>query len=49
MRHLITIACLLAAILFYSQGSPAAPVFLILGMVFEGAFWMRIVRRKRLK
>lgn len=49
MRHLITIGCLLAAIVFYSQGSRAAPLFLVLGMVFEGAFWMRIVRRKRLK
>lgn len=49
MRHLITIGCLLAAIVFYSQGSAAAPLFLLLGAGFEGAFWMRIVRRKRLR
>ena len=47
MRHLITIACLLAAIVCYSFSSPAAPLFLLLGLGFEGAFWMRLVRNKR--
>jgi hypothetical protein len=49
MRHLITIGCLLAAIVSYSFSSAAAPLFLLLGFVFEGAFWMRIVRRKRMQ
>lgn len=47
MRHLITIACLLAAILFYALGQAPAPLFLLLGAGFEIAFWVRIVRRKR--
>ena len=47
MRHLITIGCLLAAIFFYSRGAAPVAGFLLLGLAFEGAFWIRLLRRKR--
>ena len=47
MRHVITIGCLLASIVFYALGAHSTALCLLLGFVFEGAFWMRVVRRKR--
>lgn len=44
MRHLITIACLVAAIILYAAGSKPEASFLLLGVAFEGAFWFRLMR-----
>jgi len=43
LRILITIACLLAAIACYAIGVPAGGVaFIVLGIIFEGLFWLRV-------
>ena len=49
MRHLITIACLIAAILLYAAGSKPEAGFLLLGVAFEGAFWFRLTRGWRMR
>lgn len=53
MQHLITLVCLVAAIvlyyasLYYDSGFRfAAAVFITAGMVFEGIFWMRLFRKR---
>jgi hypothetical protein len=46
-RHLITIACLLAALGLYAVGSKAGAVFLVLGAACEVAFWVRLARARR--
>ena len=51
-RHLLTVALLIVAVMFYALGSSplagsAAAVALLLGATFETAFWVRVVRRKR--
>ena len=46
MKHLITFACLLVAVAFYALGmSTGAVMFAGLGMLAEGAFWIRLLRR----
>lgn len=47
MRHLITIGCLLAAIIFYAMGDKPTAGLLLLGAAFEAAFWFRLVHRRR--
>jgi hypothetical protein len=47
MRHLITIGCLLAAIVLYAMGDKSIAGLLLLGAAFEAAFWFRLVRRRR--
>lgn len=49
-RFIITVLCLLAAISCYLFGAPTGgALFLILGMVFEGVFWIRVFRRTKVK
>ncbi|MFA6231140.1 MAG: glycosyl transferase family 39 [Rhodanobacter sp.] len=46
MKHLITLACLLVAVGFYAMGmSTGAVIFMGVGMLAEGAFWIRLLRR----
>ncbi len=46
MKHLITLACLLVAVGLYAMGlSTGAVSFVGLGMLAEGAFWIRLLRR----
>ena len=47
MRHLVTIGCLLAAIILYAIGDRSTAGLLLLGLAFESAFWFRLVRRRR--
>ncbi|MES2758963.1 MAG: hypothetical protein V4693_16440 [Pseudomonadota bacterium] len=47
VRHLITAGCLAAAIALYSFGSRETAALILLGVVFEGAFWYRLVRSKK--
>jgi hypothetical protein len=47
MRHLITIGCLLAAIILYATGDKSTAGLLLLGAAFESAFWIRLVRSRR--
>jgi hypothetical protein len=44
-RHLITAGCLLASLGFYAAGLTSIAAFLVLGMAFELAFWVRFLRR----
>jgi len=45
-RIIITLFCLLAAIACYVIGIPIGGVlFLVLGIIFEGVFWLRLFRR----
>jgi len=47
-RVVLIIACLFAAIACYVFGVPAGGVvFLILGLIFEGLFWIGIFGRKK--
>lgn len=47
-RTLLTIICFFAAIACYIFGIPAGGiVFLILGLVFEGLFWLGIFGKKK--
>lgn len=48
MKHVITLLFLMIAIVFYALGA-AGPgtVFLVIGALAEGAFWLRILRRKK--
>lgn len=42
-RHIITVFCLLAAIAFYTIGAARPAILLLLvGLLFEAAFWLRI-------
>lgn len=46
MTHLIALACLLVAAGLYALGlSTGAVSFVGLGMLAEGAFWIRLLRR----
>jgi hypothetical protein len=47
VHSLVTFGCLVAAIGFYGAGATSTAAFLVLGVVFEGAFWMRLLRRKQ--
>ncbi|KKO09071.1 hypothetical protein [Pseudohongiella sp.] len=47
-RILIALAFLFAALMCYSFGLPAGgAIFLILGIAFEGAFWITLFGRRR--
>lgn len=46
-HSLVTLGCLVASVFFYSVGDTSTAVCLLLGMAFEGAFWMRLLRRRR--
>ncbi|WP_323846326.1 hypothetical protein [Microbulbifer magnicolonia] len=49
-KHLITILCLLAALACYIFGVPAGgALFVVLGIVLEGIFWVRLLRRSGTK
>ncbi len=46
MKHLITVFCLLGAIALYIAGSAReAVVLIVVGLLLEGAFWIRLFRR----
>ena len=48
MRHLITLACLVAAFAAYSIGwGRGITVFVVIGIIFEGIFWVRLLRKKK--
>ncbi len=47
MRHVITIACLLAACILYAAGAKSTAGLVLLGGAFEIAFWIRLVRSRR--
>ena len=45
MKHLITVSLIVAAIVLYGIGlSPAANIFVVLGVLAETIFWFRIGR-----
>lgn len=45
MKHLITLSLIIAAIVLYGIGlSPAANIFVVLGVLAETIFWFRIGR-----
>jgi hypothetical protein len=45
MKHVITVSLLGAAIVLYGIGlSPAANIFVVLGVLAESVFWFRIGR-----
>ncbi|WP_156035356.1 hypothetical protein [Microbulbifer sp. HZ11] len=47
-RILLAVVCLFAAIACYVFGIPAGgAIFLVLGILLEGAFWFQLTRRKR--
>lgn len=47
-RILIALVLLIAAIVFYSMGiQPGVFLFIILGLVLEGAFWFGMFSAKR--
>lgn len=46
MKHLMTVLCLVGAILLYLAGSAREAVVLIVaGLLLEAAFWIRLFRR----
>jgi hypothetical protein len=48
IKHsLVTLGCLVASLGFYSVGNSSAAACLLLGMAFEAAFWVRLLRRRR--
>ena len=47
-RFIVTALCLLAAVSCYLFGVPiGGALFLILGLSFEGIFWIRVFRRNK--
>ncbi|MCZ6560894.1 MAG: hypothetical protein O6931_08415 [Gammaproteobacteria bacterium] len=45
-KHLVTFLFLVAAIALYAVGfALAATAFVVLGMLAEGTFWVRLLRR----
>jgi hypothetical protein len=49
-RYAITVLCLLLAIACYALGVPTGGfLFLLLGIFFEGMFWIRLFRRNKTK
>ncbi len=47
-RVLILLALIITAIGFYSYGnSTGLFIFIILGFLFEGAFWLKLFKRKK--
>lgn len=50
MRHLITFACLAAAVTAYIIGWwQGVTGFVVVGMLLEGIFWFRLLRKKKQK
>jgi|GEM_PF-4160838 hypothetical protein len=48
MRYLVTISCLVAAIILYGFGAYfSASIFGIAGVLFELTFWKRIFSRSK--
>jgi hypothetical protein len=49
MQHLVTVAFLVAAIATYlaSAGPGLVGVLFLVGMLCEGIFWFRLVRREK--
>jgi hypothetical protein len=48
MKHIVTFLFLAMAIVFYALGAVGpGTVFLVIGALLEGAFWYRILPRKR--
>ena len=49
MRHLITLTCLIAALAAYIIGwGQGVTGFVVIGIFFEGIFWFRLLRKKKL-
>lgn len=47
-KHFITILFLVIAIVFYTLGAVGpGTIFLVIGAVAEGAFWVRIFRKNK--
>jgi hypothetical protein len=47
-KHLITLGLLVAAIAFYAMGlALPATALIVAGIVAEGAFWLRLLRRRK--
>ena len=48
MQHIITFLFLVIAIVFYALGAVGpGTAFLVIGALAEGAFWFRLLRRRR--
>ncbi|MFY9260582.1 MAG: hypothetical protein WAO71_08760 [Gallionella sp.] len=48
MRHLITLACLVAAFAAYTVGWRQGIVgFAVIGIILESLFWFRLLRKKK--
>jgi len=48
MKHIVTCLLLIMAIVFYLLGAVGpGTAFLVIGALLEGAFWYRILFRKR--
>jgi hypothetical protein len=48
VKHIVTFLLLTMAIVFYALGAVGpGTAFLVIGALLEGAFWYRILRRKR--
>lgn len=48
MKWLILLALIFIAISFYSYGNSTGMfIFIILGFLFEGAFWLKLFKRKK--
>ena len=46
MKHLVTLLCLIAAIVLYAAGSVTGATVLILASAgLEGVFWLRLFKR----
>ncbi|MFB1036184.1 MAG: hypothetical protein QMC38_12640 [Sinobacterium sp.] len=46
-KWLILLALIFIAISFYSYGNSTGMfIFIILGFLFEGAFWLKLLKRK---
>jgi len=48
MRHLITLACLVAAFAAYTIGwGQGGTSFVVIGIILESMFWFRLLRKKK--
>jgi hypothetical protein len=47
MKHLVTVAFLIAAVVFAIAGSASGfALFLLIGLLCEGVFWYRLLKKK---
>ena len=47
MKHLVTVAFLIAAVAFAIAGSASGfALFLLIGLLCEGVFWYRLFKKK---